>query len=178
MTRTLRTRSSGDDVKFLQERLNSLAPTALPPLTPDGKFGAKTWARVQEYQGNHALTVDGVVGPLTWGSLLGHAVVKTTGFFVLGRDLYDRRGARVILRGVNKMSVCGQLDDPLGLVSFPEIKQTGANTVRIVWGISNRTSGPATSTATLNRAHHQRQGQPSHPHDRVARRHGQVEPAE
>ena len=108
MPRTLRTRSSGDDVKFLQERLNSRPPTARPLLTPDGKFGAKTRARVQEYQGNNALTVDGIVGPLTWGSLLGHAVAKTTGFFVLGRDLYDRRGARVILRGVNKMSVFEQ----------------------------------------------------------------------
>ncbi len=148
MPRTLRTRSTGDDVKFLQERLNSRPPTALPLLSPDGKFGAKTRARVQEYQGNHALTVDGVVGPLTWGSLLGHAVVKTTGFFVLGRDLYDRRGARVILRGVNKMSVYEQPDDSRGQISFGEIKQTGANTVRIVWRIA--TDQGVTSTATLN----------------------------
>ncbi|MCA9239548.1 MAG: peptidoglycan-binding protein, partial [Planctomycetales bacterium] len=104
MTRTLRIRSSGDDVKYLQEQLNAL-PTARPPLTLDGKFGAKTRDRVKEYQGNNALPVDGVVGPPTWGSLLGRAVVKTTGFFVLGRDLYDRRGVRVLLRGVNKMSV-------------------------------------------------------------------------
>ncbi|CAG0963892.1 hypothetical protein METP1_00865 [Methanosarcinales archaeon] len=46
MTRTLRTRSTGDDVKFLQELLNS---------------------RVQEFQRKNALTVDGIVGPLTWG---------------------------------------------------------------------------------------------------------------
>ena len=151
MPRTLRTRSTGDDVKYLQERLNSRPPTALPLLTPNGKFGAATRARVQEYQGNHALTVDGVVGPLTWGSLLGHTVAKTTGFCVLGRDLYDRRGARVILRGVNKMSVW-DLDDPFGLVSFPEIKQTGANTVRIVWAITSNLEpgGPATSMARLN----------------------------
>jgi mannan endo-1,4-beta-mannosidase len=147
MPRTLRTRSSGDDVKFLQQRLNS-QPTALPPLAVDGKFGAKTSARVREYQGNHALTVDGVVGPLTWGSLLGHAVAKTTGFCVLGRDLYDRQGARVILRGVNKMSVFEQPDDSRGQISFPEIKRTGANTVRIVWAIA--TDQGATSTATLD----------------------------
>ena len=133
-------RSTGDDVTFLQERLNSRPPTALPLLTPDGKFGAKTLARVQEFQGNHALTVDGIVGPLTWGSLLGHTVAKTTGFFVLGRDLYDRLGARVVLRGVNKMSVFDN-DDPLGLISFPEIKQTGANTVRIVWAIATTDRG-------------------------------------
>jgi len=151
MPRTLRMRSTGDDVKFLQEQLNSRPPTVRPLLTPDGKFGAKTRSRVQEFQGNNALTVDGIVGPFTWGSLLGHAVVKTTGFFVLGRDLYDRRGARVILRGVNKMSVFDN-DDPLGVVSFPEIKQTGANTVRIVWAIATnlQPGGPATSMLTLD----------------------------
>jgi len=148
MTRTLHIRSSGDDVKFLQERLNSLPPTALPLLTPDDKFGAKTRTRVQEYQGNNALTVDGIVGPLTWGSLLGHAVVKTTGFFILGRDLYDRRGVKVLLRGVNKMSVFEQPDDSRGQISFGEMKQTGANTVRIVWAIA--TDQGVTSTATLD----------------------------
>ena len=148
MPRTLRIRSSGDDVKYLQERLNSRPPTALPLLTPNGKFGAATRARVREYQGNNALTVDGIVGPLTWGSLLGRAVVKTTGFFVLGRDLYDRRGVKVLLRGVNKMSVFEQPDDSRGQISFGEIKQTGANTVRIVWRIA--TDQGATSTATLN----------------------------
>ena len=97
------------------------------------------------------MLVDGVVGPLTWSSLLGHAVATTTGFFVLGRDLYDRRGVKVLLRGVNKMSVW-DLDDPFGLVSFPEIKQTGANTVRIVWAITSdlEPDGPATSMARLN----------------------------
>jgi mannan endo-1,4-beta-mannosidase len=148
MPRTLRTRSSGDDVKFLQERLNSRPPTVLPPLTVDGKFGAKTRARVQEFQANNGLPVDGVTGPLTWGSLLGHAVAKTTGFCVLGRDLYDRRGAKVLLRGVNKMSVFEQPDDARGQISFPEIKRTGANTVRIVWAIA--TDQGDTSTATLD----------------------------
>ena len=41
MPRTLRLRSSGDDVRFLQERLNARAPTAQPLLAADGKFGAK-----------------------------------------------------------------------------------------------------------------------------------------
>jgi mannan endo-1,4-beta-mannosidase len=151
MPRTLRTHSTGDDVKFLQERLNSRPPTALPLLDIDGEFRAKTLARVQEFQGNNALTVDGIVGPPTWAKLLGNTLMKTTGFSVLGRDLYDRDGTKVILRGVNKMSVFDN-DDPLGLVSFPEIKQTGSNTVRIVWAITHnlQADGQATSTATLD----------------------------
>ena len=111
MPRTLRIRSSGDDVKFLQEQLNSRPLTARPLLAADGKFGAKTRSQLQEYQVNNALTV-----------------AKTTGFCVLGRDLYDRQGARVILRGGNTMSVFDN-DDPIGFVSFPGIKQAGANTV-------------------------------------------------
>ena len=50
MPRTLRIRSSGDDVKFLQERLNARPPTARPLLAVDGKFGAETRARVQGHQ--------------------------------------------------------------------------------------------------------------------------------
>jgi mannan endo-1,4-beta-mannosidase len=49
---------------------------------------------------------------------------------VAGRELFDPTGARVLLRGVNKMNV---YTDHHGDVSFPEIESTGANTVRIVW---------------------------------------------
>lgn len=151
MPRTLHTSSTGDDVKFLQERLNARPPALLPLLVVDGNFGPKTLARVQEYQGNNALSVDGIVGPLTWGALLGHATRETTGFFVLGRNMYDSGGTNVLLRGVNKMSVF-DISDPLGLISFPEIKKTAANTVRIVWAITSdlQPGGPATSTATLD----------------------------
>ena len=93
------------------------------------------------------------------GSLLGHAVVRTTGFFVLGRDLYDRQGARSS-SAVNKMSVFDN-DDPLGLVSFPEIKQLARTRPDRLGDHHNlQPGGPATSTATLDaliknaKAHH------------------------
>jgi mannan endo-1,4-beta-mannosidase len=61
---------------------------------------------------------------------------KTT-FYIQGRNLYDQLGNKVILRGVNKMSIWdGQ--DPTGRISFPEIRKTGANTVRIVWAITTQ----------------------------------------
>ena len=151
MTRTLGINAFGDDVKFLQQLLNARPPTALPLLLVDGAFRNDTQARVEEFQTNNALPVDGVVGPATWGKLLGHSAPAMSGFCVLGRHLYDSLGNKVILRGVNKMSVFDN-DDPFGMISFPEIKQTGANTVRIVWAITGdlQPGGAATATATLD----------------------------
>lgn len=51
------------------------------------------------------------------------------GFRVVGRQLFDRCGEEVILRGVNKMTVWTDING----TSFPEIAKTGANCVRIVW---------------------------------------------
>jgi mannan endo-1,4-beta-mannosidase len=50
---------------------------------------------------------------------------------VRGRHLYDRCGAKVVLRGVNEMVVWSQGRD--GTPEFGEISKTGANSVRIVW---------------------------------------------
>lgn len=61
---------------------------------------------------------------------------KTT-FYTKGRHLYDKLGNKVILRGINKMSVWDG-DDPTGSISFPEIRKTGANSVRIVWAIATK----------------------------------------
>lgn len=61
---------------------------------------------------------------------------KYPGFKVEGRFLYDKDGEKVILYGVNEMSIWGDID---GDKSLTEIKKTGANAVRLVWGIA----GPA-----------------------------------
>ncbi len=54
------------------------------------------------------------------------------GFRVDGRFLYDNTGEKVILYGVNKMCIWTDKD---GVPSFSEIAKTGANCVRITWGI-------------------------------------------
>lgn len=38
--------------------------------TPDRRFGPRTEAVVEEFQSNVNITVDGIVGPVTWGALL------------------------------------------------------------------------------------------------------------
>ncbi len=55
------------------------------------------------------------------------------GFKVTGRFLYDKDGEKTILYGVNKMVIWTDID---GIPSYEEIAKTGANCVRIVWGIT------------------------------------------
>jgi hypothetical protein len=47
-----------------------MLPTGLSRLKPDGIFGAKTQARVFEFQRTNGLVPDGIVGALTMGSIL------------------------------------------------------------------------------------------------------------
>ena len=57
--------SSGDDVLELQRQLNANGYS----LKEDGVFGSATQSAVMDYQTNNKLTVDGIVGDQTWGSL-------------------------------------------------------------------------------------------------------------
>lgn len=56
----------GEDVKQCQEQL---LRKGYEPGTPDGVFGKKTLEAVKKFQGEHNLTVDGVVGQNTWNAL-------------------------------------------------------------------------------------------------------------
>lgn len=126
---TLHIGATGPDVILLQTRLNAL-PSALPPLDVDGDFGPITLQRVKEFQTN--TFVHGAVDPTTWAKLLGDGPPLHETFYTTGRHLHDPLGNKVILRGVNKMSVWDHVD-PTGAAYLPEIRQTGANSVRIVW---------------------------------------------
>ena len=58
--------SRGNDVYKLQSRLKELG---YYPHTIDSVFGAKTKACVMQFQKEHNLVQDGIVGVLTWGAL-------------------------------------------------------------------------------------------------------------
>ena len=66
--------SRGQDVYKLQSRLKELG---YYPHTIDSVFGAKTKACVMQFQKEHNLVQDGIVGVLTWGAL-DSAQVKST----------------------------------------------------------------------------------------------------
>jgi len=63
---TLSEGASGTCVERVQWFLNNKGGAGLPI---DGSFGPKTYAAVRTWQSDHGLTVDGVVGSLTWSTL-------------------------------------------------------------------------------------------------------------
>lgn len=63
---TIRTGSSGQDVKDAQRLLN----LAGAKLTEDGIFGTNTNKEVKNFQRAKGLDVDGIIGPKTWAALL------------------------------------------------------------------------------------------------------------
>lgn len=64
---TIKRGSTGEAVRKAQELLNMSGYSAGEA---DGVFGAKTLAAVKNYQAANGLTSDGVIGPMTWTSLL------------------------------------------------------------------------------------------------------------
>ncbi|WEM43059.1 peptidoglycan-binding domain-containing protein [Photobacterium sp. DA100] len=64
---TLKLTSLGAEVLVLQQRLNQTLQTAL---AEDGIFGQQTKSAVMAFQEKRGITIDGVVGPVTWQQLL------------------------------------------------------------------------------------------------------------
>ncbi|GGI75694.1 hypothetical protein GCM10007978_11620 [Shewanella hanedai] len=59
-------KSSGDDVKTIQEML---AEMGFQPGSVDGLYGGKTEVAVIKFQEEQGLYADGVVGPNTWNAI-------------------------------------------------------------------------------------------------------------
>ncbi len=71
---TIQYGSSGEDVKKLQAELNKYGYN----LAVDGQFGSKTQSAVKDYQKKNNLSVDGIVGENTWGSLTSGSATSTS----------------------------------------------------------------------------------------------------
>jgi Putative peptidoglycan binding domain/Penicillin-insensitive murein endopeptidase len=62
----LRSGSRGEGVRELQQKLSD---AGFDPGPIDGVFGSKTDAAVRKFQESKGITVDGIVGPMTWSKL-------------------------------------------------------------------------------------------------------------
>ncbi len=77
----LRIGSEGEDVRIIQEYLNYISRTytEIPRITPDGVFGQGTDEAVKAYQSLFGLTANGVVGSVTWNSIVDTFLVLFQG---------------------------------------------------------------------------------------------------
>ncbi len=68
----LRVGSEGEDVRYIQEYLNYISETYsdIPRVAPDGDFGSETENAVRRYQEIFGLTPSGIVGSVTWNSIV------------------------------------------------------------------------------------------------------------
>lgn len=69
------------------------------------------------------------------GNIVWCLLIFRNYLWVEGRDLKSGCRSKIVLRGINKMSVFDN-GDPGCATSFAEIRKTGANSVRIVWAIT------------------------------------------
>ena len=83
----------GDDVKAVQNKLNSLGYNCG---TADGYYGNDTKNAVVKFQSNRGLTTDGEVGPATWNALFSNSssngseynrILKVTSPLMQGNDI-------------------------------------------------------------------------------------------
>jgi len=69
----LRVGSNGSNVAIMQSYLNAIKTgkySSLTRLTVDGKFGQATQSTVIQYQRLKGLSADGIIGPMTWNSIV------------------------------------------------------------------------------------------------------------
>ncbi len=91
----LRVGSTGTAVKEMQYYLNLLSAyyRPLPVITYDGVFGEATENAVKVWQEINGLSVDGVIGPVTWDSIYGQfSKLRTIDGPVTTFDVYDYPG--------------------------------------------------------------------------------------
>jgi peptidoglycan hydrolase-like protein with peptidoglycan-binding domain len=77
----LRKGSKGNDVLLMQQYLNVISNvyTTIPKLKADGIFGSATESAVIAFQKQFGLTVDGIIGPVTWNRIVAEyiKIIKT-----------------------------------------------------------------------------------------------------
>lgn len=78
---TLQQGSSGENVRRIQTALNNISAQypSIPLLVEDGIFGTATTTSVRAFQRQFGLTVDGIVGVLTWNKIFEVSALIDTG---------------------------------------------------------------------------------------------------
>ena len=82
----LRNGSRGEEVRELQQKLSD---AGFDPGPIDGIFGSKTDVAVRKFQESKGITVDGIVGPMTWSKFNLKPGEKTEGLIAWGSKVSE-----------------------------------------------------------------------------------------
>ena len=112
---TIKNGSSGNDVKTWQKYLKSQGYD-IGSTGADGVFGSKTLAATKQYQKDNGLTVDGIVGKNTWGSMTSNTA-KTTNTTKTTNNTKTTNTANNVTQAAKKAVTSG-VSNALGSVSI------------------------------------------------------------
>ncbi len=125
-----------DDVKELQTDLNRFGFG----VQVDGTFGSETEAAVRQFQLDHGLLPDGIVGPQTWAGLADTEPPDPSATFPTTIS-----GSNVVMRAefAEALKFKTLIDAGAQGIGVPSVVIGGIGSRESGWGISNRPTGPA-----------------------------------
>ena len=137
---TLQQGSSGENVRRIQTALNNISAQypSIPLLVEDGIFGTATTTAVRAFQRQFGLTVDGIVGVLTWNKIFEVSALIDTGEEA-GEEMPPYPGT--LLRNGSRGNAVRLMQERLKLISiyYPVIPDITADGI----------FGPATQAAVI-----------------------------
>ncbi len=134
--------STGDDVKRVQRSIvrdgyrsaaNDLGLSGAEDV--DGVFGPRTDTAVRRFQLTRGLTVDGIVGPLTWAALALKEPAPTLQQGATGSDVASLQTALVRLEDTGAPLYTGAVDGVFGPLTDAAVRAYQAERSLIVDGI-------------------------------------------
>ena len=125
-----------DDVRELQTDLNRFGFN----LTVDGMFGSETEGSVRQFQLDHHLLSDGIVGPQTWAALTETTPPDpATVFFTTISD--NNTGMRAQFGAAQKFKAF--IDDAAQQIGVPSVVIAGIGSRESGWGLDLRPPDPS-----------------------------------
>lgn len=125
-----------DDVKALQTDLNRFGFS----LQVDGLFGSETEAAVHQFQQDHGLLTDGIVGPQTWAALEGTKPPDPTSSFP---TTISSSNAAMLADFSEALKFKAFINAAAQNIGVDPVVIGGIGSRESRWGLINRPPGPA-----------------------------------
>jgi peptidoglycan hydrolase-like protein with peptidoglycan-binding domain len=147
--RPIREGDRGPAVEDVQRRLRTLGAD-IGPSGVDGVFFGATLAAVRDFQAEHDLDEDGLVGPSTWAALVDATFTLGDRLLYLHLPYFHGADVRTLQGALNSLGfAAGETDGIFGVFAERAVRDFQANCGLIVDGIV----GPGTVRALANLRH-------------------------